>query len=61
MVKVVKSTVVEAPVEAVWELLRDVNGHERWHPAGADSPSERGLPSVKLGCGRRVQTPTRSE
>jgi hypothetical protein len=40
MVKVVKSTVIDAPVEAVWEVLRDFNGHDRWHPIVADSHVE---------------------
>lgn len=52
MVKVVKSTVVDAPVEAVWEVLRDFNGHDRWHPIVADSVVERGLTSDKVGCVR---------
>ncbi len=52
MVKVVTSTVIEAPVEAVWEVLRDFNGHDRWHPIVADSHVERGLPSDKVGCVR---------
>lgn len=53
MVKVVKSTVLEAPVDAVWAILRDFNGHDRWHPAVADSMIERSLPSDKVGCVRR--------
>ena len=53
MVKVVKSTVLEAPVEAVWEILRDFNGHDEWHPAVADSEIERGYSSDKVGCVRR--------
>lgn len=61
MPKVVKSTVVEAPVEAVWELLRDFNGHDQWHPAVADSQIERGLPSDKLGCVRRFHLADGSE
>lgn len=52
MVKVVTSTVIEAPVDAVWEVLRDFNGHDRWHPIVADSHVERGLPSDKVGCVR---------
>jgi hypothetical protein len=52
MVKVVTSTVVDAPVEAVWEVLRDFNGHDRWHPIVRDSHVERGLPSDKVGCVR---------
>lgn len=53
MVKVVKSTVIAAPVEAVWDVLRDFNGHDRWHPIVADSVIERGQPSDRIGCVRR--------
>lgn len=53
MVKVVKSTIIAAPVERVWEVLRDFNGHDQWHPAVADSVVERNLPSDKVGCVRR--------
>lgn len=52
MVKVYRSTVLEAPVETVWEILRDFNGHDRWHPAIADSKIERGNPADKVGCVR---------
>ncbi|HMO08589.1 MAG TPA: SRPBCC family protein [Paracoccaceae bacterium] len=47
-----KSTVLPAPVEAVWEVIRDFNGHDRWHPIVADSHVERGLPSDRVGCVR---------
>ena len=33
MPKVVRSTIIDAPVETVWGILRDFNGHDRWHPA----------------------------
>lgn len=52
MVKVVKSTILPAPVEAVWAVIRDFNGHDRWHPIVADSHIERGQPSDKVGCVR---------
>jgi len=52
MVRVLTSTVIDAPVEAVWDVLRDFNGHDRWHPIVADSHVERGLPSDKVGCVR---------
>ena len=32
MVSIVESTVLDAPVEAVWAVLRDFNGFDRWHP-----------------------------
>ena len=61
MVKVVKSTVIAAPVERVWEVLRDFNGHDQWHPAVADSVVERNLPSDKVGCVRRFHLADGSE
>lgn len=61
MVKVVKSTVLDAPVEAVWEVLRDFNGHDQWHPAVADSHIERGQTSDRVGCVRRFHLQDGSE
>jgi len=61
MVKIVKSTVLEAPVEAVWDVLRDFNGHDRWHPAVADSHIERGQPFDRVGCVRRFHLADGSE
>jgi len=61
VVKIVKSTIMEAPVEAVWEVLRDFNGHDRWHPAVADSHIERGQSSDKVGCVRRFHLVDGSE
>ncbi|MEM8743598.1 MAG: SRPBCC family protein [Pseudomonadota bacterium] len=55
MVRVVKSTILDHPVDQVWELLRDFNGHDRWHPAVADSQIERGHSSDVVGCVRRFQ------
>lgn len=53
MVRVIKSTILDHPVDQVWEVLRDFNGHERWHPAVADSQIERGHSSDMVGCVRR--------
>jgi hypothetical protein len=61
MVKVVKSTILEAPVETVWEVLRDFNGHDEWHPIVADSVIERGWPSDRVGCVRRFHLQDGSE
>ncbi len=61
MVRVVKSTILEAPVEAAWEVLRDFNGHEAWHPAVTDSVIDRGQPSDKVGCVRRFHLADGSE
>ena len=61
MVRIVKSTIIEAPVEPVWDVLRDFNGHDRWHPAVADSQIERGQPFDKVGCVRRFHLKDGSE
>ena len=34
-VKIDKSTVIDAPVEQVWAVLRDFNLHDKYHPAVA--------------------------
>lgn len=39
-VRVMRSGVIDAPLDAVWALLRDFNGHHRWHPAIASSAME---------------------
>jgi NADPH2:quinone reductase len=41
-VRVMRSGVIDAPIDAVWDLLRDFNGHETWHPAIATSAMEPG-------------------
>ena len=61
MVKVVRSTVIAAPVETVWDVLRDFNGHDRWHPAVADSHIERGQTSDRVGSVRRFHLADGSE
>src|SRR5260370_38740145 len=55
MVKVRRSTLVEAPVDEVWRILRDFNGHERWHPAVAESRIEEGRQADEIGCVRRFR------
>lgn len=52
MVKVIRSTVLYAPVERVWAVLRDFNGHDEWHPVVATSKIERNEPSDRVGCVR---------
>ena len=52
MIRIIRSTVIDAPTDRVWALLRDFNGHDRWHPAVAKSAIERGQSADKLGCVR---------
>ena len=53
MIRITRSTIIDAPSDRVWALLRDFNGHDRWHPAVSKSTIERGQSSAKLGCVRR--------
>ena len=55
MPHVVKSTILDAPTDAVWDVLRDFNGHDRWHPAVATSTIERAQSSDRIGCVRRFK------
>ncbi|WP_420409837.1 SRPBCC family protein [Hoeflea sp.] len=61
MVRVVKSTILDVPVETAWDVLRDFNGHDQWHPVVADSVIERGYDSDRVGCVRRFHLVDGSE
>jgi hypothetical protein len=61
MVRIFRSTIMEAPIEAVWDLLRDFNGHDRWHPAVASSQIERGRDADRIGSVRRFRLATGEE
>ena len=61
MVKTVRSTILNAPVEAVWDVIRDFNGHDKWHPAVATSQIERSRNSDQVGCVRRFRLEDGSE
>ncbi|MDJ0934041.1 MAG: SRPBCC family protein [Kiloniellales bacterium] len=52
MVTVRRSTVIDAPIAAVWQVLRDFNGHDRWHPAVDRSRVEDGRRSDQVGAVR---------
>jgi NADPH:quinone reductase len=55
LTKVFCSTVIDAPIEQVWALLRDFNGHDSWHPAVASSRVEDGAPADMIGAIRDFQ------
>jgi len=61
MPRVYRSTILDAPIEAVWDVLRDFNGHDRWHPAIVTSQTERGAPTDKVGCVRKFKLEDGSE
>lgn len=52
MQRVVRSAVIDAPIEHVWGVLRDFNSHHLWHPAVADSHIENGDSADQVGCVR---------
>ena len=48
--KVVRSTVIDAPIERVWSVLRDFNSHDQWHDVVANSRIEGAERSDQVGC-----------
>ena len=52
MVEVRRSVVLEASLDEVWSILRDFNGHDRWHPIVASSEIEDGVEADRVGAVR---------
>ena len=50
MVRVYSSSVLDAPVERVWTVVRDFNALPKWHPAIRESRIEHHHPADKVGC-----------
>jgi NADPH:quinone reductase len=50
--RVVRSTVIDAPIERVWAVLRDFNSHNRWHAVVDKSRIESNESSDQVGCVR---------
>jgi NADPH:quinone reductase-like Zn-dependent oxidoreductase/uncharacterized protein YndB with AHSA1/START domain len=50
MQRVIRSAIIDAPIERVWGVLRDFNSHGLWHPAIADSYIERDESADQVGC-----------
>jgi uncharacterized protein YndB with AHSA1/START domain len=53
MARAYASTILDAPVEAVWSVIRDFNGLPSWHPGIARSEIEGALDPDVVGCIRR--------
>ena len=49
VIKLTRSTVIDAPIADVWEILRDFNGHREWHPAISHSHLEDGKSADQIG------------
>lgn len=58
MAKAFASTIIEAPVEAVWDVVRDFNALPVWNPGIRDSSIEEGLASDVVGCIRSFTGPS---
>jgi NADPH2:quinone reductase len=50
--KITRSTIIDAPIERVWAVLRDFNSHDQWHGAIEASHIEGGERSDQVGCVR---------
>jgi len=50
--RVTRSTIIDAPIERVWAILRDFNSHLDWHPIIAESRIEGGESPDQVGCVR---------
>jgi len=50
--KVTRSTVIDAPIERVWAVLRDFNSHDQWHGVVDKSRIEGNERGDQVGCVR---------
>lgn len=50
MLKVFSSTIIDVPVDRVWERVKDFNGLPNWHPAATDSSIEDTHAPGAVGC-----------
>lgn len=55
MPKVYVSSIINASLETVWEVLRDFNALPQWHPLVGVSKIEDNLPADAIGCVRNFQ------
>ena len=50
MAQVYTSSVIAAPAERIWAVIRDFNALPDWHPAIVESRIEAGAPADQIGC-----------
>jgi NADPH2:quinone reductase len=53
-VAVIRSSVIDAPIDRVWDVLRDFGSYERWHPGVARSWMENDVGGDVVGGVRRL-------
>jgi NADPH:quinone reductase-like Zn-dependent oxidoreductase len=58
VITVRRATIIPAPIDTVWAVLRDFNSHAHWHPAIAHSEIEGDAPGDTVGCVRRFRLTT---
>jgi hypothetical protein len=57
MTRVFTSSMIDAPIEAVWAMIRDFNALPDWNPMVVESRIEEGRPSDAVGCVRAFSLP----
>ena len=50
MPKIYTSSVIETPIQSVWNYIRDFNSLPKWFPGVTDSKIESGMSSGQVGC-----------
>jgi hypothetical protein len=55
MTRVYVSSVIDAPAQQVWSVVRDFNGLPHWTPFVSHSRIEAGLPADAIGCVRNFE------
>jgi len=55
VIKVYTSSVIDAPADVVWGIVRDFNALPKWTPFVAESRIEQNLPSDRIGCIRNFR------
>jgi NADPH:quinone reductase-like Zn-dependent oxidoreductase/uncharacterized protein YndB with AHSA1/START domain len=53
-ISIIRSAVIDAPMERVWAVLRDFSSHDRWHPAVARCSMENDAAGDVVGGVRRL-------
>jgi NADPH:quinone reductase-like Zn-dependent oxidoreductase len=48
--RVIRSTIIDAPIARVWAVLRDFNSHDQWHDVVDSSRIEGGDQGDQVGC-----------
>jgi NADPH:quinone reductase len=53
--RVTRSTIIDAPIDRVWAVLRDFNSHDQWHGVVKQSRIDGGDRSDQVGCVRNFE------